>query len=242
LTLAPGGKIGLNIFSYNKPTNLEWSEVMKKTMLKTLSLVAVMIAAALLLGACGAAAPAEPTVDPNVIFTQVAETVMVSMTQTSEAMPPTATPEPTATPAPTATMEPTVDVSQQQQQVVPTVAVGPTATVQLYGDAARWTSQSPMDGKIFKIAEEYTFHVCMLNVGSTDWNTSYSLKYIDGYKTCWNNKTNVGDTVEPGDKWCFDLGCTAPYSAGTFTTYWFMYDDDGNKVTNGEVYFTYKAE
>ncbi|MDK2981779.1 MAG: hypothetical protein PWQ55_2126 [Chloroflexota bacterium] len=217
---------------------------MKKTMLKTLSLVAVMIVAALMLGACGAAATAEPTVDPNVIFTQVAETVMVSMTQTAEAMPPTATPEPTATIAPTPTTEPTPEGTQDQQQpqTAPTISMGPTATVQLYGDVARWQTQSPLDGKIFKIGEEYTFHVCMLNVGSTDWNSSFSLRYIDGYKTCWNNKVNVGDNVEPGDKWCFDLGCTAPYSAGSYTTYWYMYDDDGNKVLNSEVYFSYKAE
>jgi hypothetical protein len=212
-------------------------------MLKTLSLVAIMIAAALMLSACGAAAPAEPTVDPNVIFTQVAETVMVSMTQTSEAIPPTSTPEPTATPEPTQPPAPTVDVSQEMQQpAVPTVALGPTATVQLFGDAAQWTTQNPLDGKIFKTGEEYTFHVCMLNVGSTDWTTSYYLKYIDGYKTCWNSKVNVGDTTEPGEKWCFDMGCTAPYTAGSYTTYWFMYDNDGNKLTNGEVYFTYKAQ
>ena len=220
---------------------------MNKTMLKTLSLVAVMIAAALMLGACGAAAPAEPTVDPNVIFTQVAETVMVSMTQTSEAMPPTATPEPTATTAPTQPPAPTADINQEQtppqgQQAAPTISMGPTPTVQLFGDVAKWNTQSPLDGKIFKTAEEFTFHVCMQNVGSTDWTTGFYLKYIDGNKVCWNNKVNVGDTVEPGDKWCFDLGCTAPSSPGSYTTYWFMYDADGNKVTNGEVYFAYKAE
>lgn len=215
---------------------------MKNTMLKTLSLAAVMIAAALMLGACGAAAPAEPTVDPNVIFTQVAETVMVSMTQTSEAMPPTATPQPTATPEPTQPPVPTVDVSLETQQAVPTIALGPTATVQLYGDVAKWNTQSPVDGKVFSVGEEFTFHVCMGNVGSTDWTTGYYLKYIDGYKACWNTKVNVGETVEPGDKWCFDMGCTAPYTAGSYTTYWYMYDDDGNKVTNSEVYFAYKAQ
>ena len=217
---------------------------MKKTMFKTLSLVAVMIAAALMLGACGAAAPAEPTVDPNVIFTQVAETVMVSMTQTSEAIPPTSTPEPTATPEPTQPPAPTVDVSQemQQQQGVPTIAMGPTATVQLFGDVAKWNTQSPMDGKIFSTGQEFTFHVCMGNVGSTDWTTGYYLKYVDGYKACWDSKVKVGKTVEPGGKWCFDLGCTAPYSAGSYKTTWFMYDDDGNKVTNSEVYFAYKAQ
>ena len=56
--------------------------------------------AVILLSACSGGANAEPTQDPNVVFTQVAETVMVSMTQTAVAQP-TATPEPTALPAPT---------------------------------------------------------------------------------------------------------------------------------------------
>ena len=43
--------------------------------------------AVILLSACSGGANAEPTQDPNVVFTQVAETVMVSMTQTAEAVP-----------------------------------------------------------------------------------------------------------------------------------------------------------
>jgi len=212
---------------------------MKNTMLKKLGLIAALTTAALILGSCGLAKPAEPTTDPNVIFTQVAETVMVSMTQTSQAMPPTATPEPTATTAPTP--EPT-QPPLETQPAVPTVALGPTATVQLYGDAAKWNTQSPLDGKVFKASEEFVFHVCMGNVGSTNWTTSYYLHYIDGANVCYNSKTYVGELIEPGDKWCFDLNCKAPGTGGAYTTYWFMKDEDGNKVTNGEVYFTYKVE
>jgi len=213
---------------------------MKKSMQKALGLIAALTTAALILAACGAAAPAEPTTDPNVIFTQVAETVMVSMTQTSQAMPPTATPEPTATTAPTP--EPTQEPEQESQAPLPTIAMGPTATVQLYGDAAKWNTQSPIDGKVFTVNQDFTFHVCMANVGSTSWTTGYYLGYIDGPKVCFQSKTYVGKVVEPGGKWCFDLSCQAPSTSGPYTTYWFMKNADGTKVTNGEVYFTYKVQ
>jgi hypothetical protein len=213
---------------------------MKKSMQKTLGLIAILTTAAMILTACGAAAPAEPTTDPNVIFTQVAETVMVSMTQTFQAMPPTSTPEATATTAPTPTIAPTLPA--EQQAPAPTIPVGPTATVQLYGDAARWNTQSPVDGKVFTPNQDFTFHVCMANVGSTSWTTSYYLGYIDGPKVCFNSKTYVGKVVEPGGKWCFDLSCQAPGTSGPYTTYWFLKNAAGTKVTNGEVYFTYKVQ
>jgi hypothetical protein len=213
---------------------------MKKSMQKTLGLIAILTTAAMILTACGAAAPAEPTTDPNVIFTQVAETVMVSMTQTFQAMPPTSTPEPTATTAPTEEPLPTQPV--EEQMPAPTIPVGPTATVQLYGDAARFGTQSPVDGKVFKADESFTYHVCMDNVGSTYWTTAYYLNFVDGAKPCWKSKTNIGKSVAPGERWCFNLECKAPSTAGVYTSYWFLKNGDGTKVTNGEVYFTFKVQ
>jgi hypothetical protein len=216
---------------------------MKKSMQKVFGLTALLLVTAFLLGACGAAAPAEPTTDPSVIFTQVAETVMVSMTQTAQAIPPTATPEPTNTPAPTQPPVPTVDITAPTQSpAFVQQPVGPTATVQLFGDAAKWNTQSPVDGKVFKVGADFTFHVCMGNIGSSDWDGSYYLGYIDGYKACFDSRTYVGDVVEPGGKWCFDLPCKAPTTPGAYKTTWYLRDGDGNKIYGGEVYFAYKAE
>ena len=214
-----------------------------------LGLIAVMVGAAIILSACGAAAPAEPTTDPNVVFTQVAETVMVSMTQTSEAMPPTATPEPTATIAPTVPVVPTVDVSAQATTqaaaAVPTAALYPTATVQLYGDAAQFNSSKPMDGHVFEQGEEFTFIVCFTNVGDTTWDSTFYLQYTDGNRL-WSDASKFyiddGKTIENGEKWCFYLPSVAPWSPGSYITYWFFKDGDGNKVKNGEVYFAYKVQ
>ena len=221
---------------------------MKNTMHKNFRLVVILAAAALVLSACGAAAEAEPTTDPNMVFTQVAETVMVSMTQTSQAMPPTATPAPTATMVPpTQPVIPTVDMTvatQDPAAAVPTVSFGPTATVQLYGDAAKFNTQSPVDGKVFSKNEDFIYHVCLGNIGETDWTDDYYLKYVDGTKICFKNKTYVGDTVEPNEKWCFDMSCQAPGTSGTYTTYWFFYNDDGKEIAvdgASGIYFTYKV-
>lgn len=219
---------------------------MKNMMQKSFGLAVILTAAALVLSACGAAAPAEPTADPNVVFTQVAETVMVSMTQTSEAMPPTEVPAPTATMAPTQPPVPTVDVAATASvaAAVPTVALGPTATVQRFGDAATFNTQSPADGTVFSKNEDFVYHVCLGNIGDTDWTTGFNLLYVDGTKACFDTRTYVGDTVEPGGKWCFDMSCKAPESTGTFTSYWDFRDADDNQIlVDGlpGIYFTFKV-
>ena len=170
---------------------------------KNLKIIAAVMLASVVLSACGAATPTEPTQDPNAIFTQVAETVMVSMTQTAEAMPPTPTPEPPPTAVPTLPPVPTIN-PLATQEIVPTLPIGPTATIQKYGDSARWNTNTPVDGKVFKKGEEFTFIVCFANDGATTWDDTYYLQWISGYQL-WNDQTifYVGEEVEPGGKWCF---------------------------------------
>ncbi len=204
------------------------------------SWAAAMSILALTLSACGLAAPAEPTQDPNMVFTQVAETVMVSMTQTAEAMPPTPTPEPTATPQPTPTTAPTIDPATIPTQG-PAAPLAPTATIQRFGDSAQFNTQSPMDGKVFKTGEDFAFHVCLGNNGSTEWNTKYYLEFVSGQRLWSNTKYfYVGNIVKPGGKWCFDLPSVAPYSPGSYITRWYFKNPDGQFIL--EVYFSYKVE
>jgi len=194
------------------------------------------------LSACSGGANAEPTQDPNVVFTQVAETVMVSMTQTAEAVPPTATPEPTATQLPT--MPPTATVDPNALPTATTIVVQqsssgfPTATSQRYGDGAKWNTQSPVDGTVLDKSQSFTFHVCLGNIGSTDWTTKYYLQYVSGQQL-WRDTTafHLGDTVKPAGKWCFDLPSIAPDKAGEYTTRWYFKNGSGDSFF--EVYFHY---
>ncbi|MDO9546178.1 MAG: NBR1-Ig-like domain-containing protein [Pelolinea sp.] len=207
--------------------------------MKKIRILPIIMLAALVLSACGAAAPAEPTQDPNAIFTQVAETVMVSMTQTSEAMPPTPMPEPTATTAPTLPPAPTVDLAAQP--TVGALPIGPTATIQRFGDSAKYNTQTPSDGKIFKPGEYFQFTVCFGNNGSTIWDHTYYLEWISGYRL-WNDTKYfyVEDDIDPGGKWCFVTPAVSPPNPGTYITRWYFKNPD--KQYMQEVYFNYKVE
>lgn len=194
--------------------------------------------AVILLSACTGGANAEPTQDPNVVFTQVAETVMVSMTQTAIAQP-SATPQPTATSMPTLPPTPTVDPNQPTATAqVSNQPAYPTATTQYYGDAARWNTQTPIDGTVLTRSQNFAFHVCLSNVGATDWTTKYYLQYVSGYQL-WSSATKfyIGETVEPGGKWCFDLPSIAPDKVGEYTTRWYLKNNTNESFS--EVYFHY---
>ena len=202
-------------------------------------MTAVVVLTALILSACGAAAPAEPTQDPNAIFTQVAETVMVSMTQTSEAMPPTPMPEITATMAPTLAVAPTDTIATQPPG--PTLPAGPTATIPRVGDSAKFNTQTPADGTVLNPNEDFQFIVCLGNNGTTEWDSTYYLQWTSGYQL-WTNqkKFYVGETIEPGGKWCFYSPAVAPPDPGSYTTRWYMRNGGGDFML--EVYFNYKVE
>ena len=210
---------------------------MKKSNKKTawFSIIAFSI---LFLSACGVIGPDEPTQDPNLVFTQVAETVMVSMTQTADAMPPTPMPEPTAIVAPTQQME--APTPFPTQALVPQ-PLGPTPTIQRFGDAAKYNTQDPKDNTTFKASEDFAFHVCLGNIGSTDWDKDYYLEYVSGYKL-WENKTKfkITDTVKPSGTWCFDLPSVAPPSPGSYITRWYFKNPKGEALL--EVYFNYKVK
>ena len=198
-----------------------------------------VVLTAVILSACGAAAPAEPTQDPNAIFTQVAETVMVSMTQTSEAMPPTLIPELTATTALTLEVTPTVIVATQPP--ASTLPAGPTATISRVGDSAKFNTQTPADGHVFTPEERFQFIACFGNDGTTQWDDTFYLEWMSGYQL-WEAQKSwyIGEVIEPGGKWCFYTHARAPFDPGSYTTRWFMRNGSGHKMI--EVYFNYKVQ
>lgn len=200
--------------------------------------LSALVVFGLVLSACGAAAPAEPTQDPNMVFTQVAETVMVSMTQTAQAVPPTAMPEPTITPLPTQPPAPTQDPNMPTQAPP---QMGPTPTIQKFGDSAAYLSINPADGTTFDTGEEIRFTICFRNDGSTDWNKNYYLQYVGGFRL-WGdtNRWYVGEEIEPGGKWCFFLPGVTPREPGTHITYYDMKNPSGQVIA--QAYFTYKTQ
>jgi hypothetical protein len=119
--------------------------------------------------------------------------------------------------------------------------MAPTATIQRFGDAAKWNTQNPIDGKVFKASEEFAFHVCFGNIGTTEWGPKYYLEFISGNRLWSNTKFfYVRNTVKPGGTWCFDLPSIAPSSPGSYITRWYFKNPEGQFMA--EVYFAYKVE
>ncbi len=205
-----------------------------KNILKQYKGIILLLVVEIILSGCGGKSAATPTTDPNMLFTQVAETVMVSITQTAAAIP-TETPPPPPTATPTEIPLPTEDIYALPTET-PGIPGYPTATVQYYGDAAKWTAQSPVDGVVLKKSSIFTFHGCMHNIGSTSWDTTYRLSYAAG-PNMWGSQSswNVGTIIDPGKKWCFDIPQRAPGSAGDYTTRWYF--KTGKGVFIYEVYF-----
>ena len=197
----------------------------------------LILLSGMLLASCSSGAPATPTTDPNALFTQVAETVMVSINQTAAAMP-TNTPVPTNTRIPTPIPFPTQDPNAIPTSQ-PAIPGYPTPTVQRTGNAAQWYGQSPADGLTYAPFQKVSFHGCMRNIGDTIWNTSYYLKFVGG-KNLWGGTVTwpLGSAVQPGGVWCWDfIPGSMPESKGAYTT-WFWFYSDHNKYI-GDVYFKY---
>lgn len=202
-----------------------------------------MLLGVLIIAACSGGAPATPTTDPKMILTQVAETVMVSITQTAAAMP-TNTPIPTNTPEPTPMPLPTQDISAFPTEAPSNNPSIPTTTPQRYGNWAKWYGQSPSDGQTFAPNQKITFHGCMRNIGDTIWNTKYYLMLVSGPKLWGSRYTwNVGAVVKPGQVWCWDLyPTTMPGTKGNYTTRFYFYSDQNVRLYgDGEVFFTYNV-
>jgi len=204
----------------------------------------VLILSAMVVSGCDAfGASAEPTTDPNMVFTQVAETVMVSMTQTAEAVPPTPTSEPTATPEPTPTLKPTKNPDDDQSQSAqPAQPQAPTQQQTYMGDKARWLSNSPMDGATINRGQTSPLTVCLSNVGSTEWDDEYYIQYASGQvphpgTSRWY--IDAGKKVKPGEKWCFTLEIFAPNEPGSYQTNWIMRSPE--RIFMEEFYWLYKV-
>ena len=73
------------------------------------------------------------------------------------------------------------------------------------------------------------------NSGTCDWTQGYALTYLQGDLMGAPTTTPVFVTVKPGQTTDFAVNMTAPQQAGTFTSYWQLSDDKGQKF--GPIFF-----
>ncbi len=195
--------------------------------------------------ACAPGAPPEPTVDPNAIYTQAAETVEAQLTQTALAMPTeTPTPEPSPTPEPTATLPPLPTLELPPAKTTPAVNQPPAAqptppSSQHVGDHATYLDNIPRDGHVFTPGEAFALITRWRNTGTTTWNNNYRTVFLGGTQLSGVTSVQIEKPVKPNEIYEFYIPQRAPNLAGDYITRWKLVNDQGIYIY--EMYFNFKV-
>jgi hypothetical protein len=185
-----------------------------------------------LLSSCGAGASAKPTVDPQLVYTQVAETVQAGIALTQAAMP-TSTTTPTMTITTTPTITATSTLSTQQPTLT---AYIPGSSESSTGDNITWVADITIpDGTVVTPSDHLHKVWEVKNSGTTTWTTDYKLIWIDITNFDYNNIANVVPTTEikiskevkPGETINIAVDLIAPSKNGTYKIFFRMLNPSG---------------
>jgi hypothetical protein len=178
--------------------------------------LAVLVAAATLLSACGPApTPAPPTPDLDAYATQVAATVLVQVSKTAAASTPpaTSTPVPTVTPRESPTPEATA---------TPQVTNTPGAC-----DNAQYVSDVTIpDGTVMTPGQKFVKTWQIKNTGTCTWGTGYTLVFAYGEKMN-GQAVALTNSVLPGETTEVSVNLTAPKAPGNYLAVWRMANAKG---------------
>jgi hypothetical protein len=183
-------------------------EKMKKT--KTYIALAVILAAAVILSACGPEpTPPPPTPDLNAFATQVAATVLAQVEKTAAAYTPPATNTPEASPTPEATATPNV------------------TTTPVQCDEAKYVSDVTVpDGTQMTPGQKFVKTWQIKNTGTCTWAAGYTLIYGYGEKMSGQAVALTTDVL-PGGTTEVSVNLTAPNKVGSYTGAWRMSNTKG---------------
>ncbi|PKO17299.1 MAG: hypothetical protein CVU39_05975 [Chloroflexi bacterium HGW-Chloroflexi-10] len=179
---------------------------------------------AIAVSACQPKAPAEPTPDANMIFTQAAITVAAQLTRTALSMPtatPTATLEPTSTPElPTATLEATLPVeTQANTSLTQVAATAPNPNkMEFIGDV------TIPDGQIVPAGGKFVKTWKLKNTGSTTWTENFKLRLWAGQSYGAATSILLGKEVKSNTETEISIEFTAPTKAGEYISMWILSD------------------
>ncbi|MCE1253555.1 MAG: hypothetical protein LWX83_08410 [Anaerolineae bacterium] len=220
---------------------------MSKTFRMAVSLITLFVMGAL--SACNAA-PAEPTIDPNMIFTAAAQTVQAQLTVAAALNPTaTATPEPTQTSmptvAPTLALTPATNPVSSDPAAATTPLVIPTQSLALATlapsataaaavdssliDRGEIVDQDPDDGETLGNDVDFDMTWTIKNTGTTTW-TPGTGNCEGGYYLAFGGGDRIGsgfanwycirDTVAPGGTAQFVVDMKTSGTDGKYNSIW----------------------
>ena len=197
---------------------------------------------AIALSACNIGATPAPTIDANAIYTSAAETLVAQfsgqMTQTAQAIPPTALP--TNTPQATFTLLPTFPPAAGSTPLgagtpvvigTPLVISTPISTLSgpVCNDSQFITDVTVPDGTVMKPGNDFTKTWTLKNTGTCKWDDGYVFAFVSGDKMDGYDVTlkKSSDFVDPGESINLSVDMTAHLAEGTYSGCWKMKDDNG---------------
>ena len=196
------------------------------------------------LAGCGGNSPAA-TEDPNLVYTQIWQTVEFAQTQTALVITPTATP--TNTPEASPTLEITI---------TPLISSTPNVSLATNTPLVRNTQPAPgsqpcdngilvedvtyPDGTEVNPGEVIIKTWRFENTGPCDWDSDYNLVF--GWQTegaNWQNTSPVpfGSIVEAGETIDLSVTLTAPTTSGGYGAWFRLQNDKGFNF--GEIFAVY---
>jgi hypothetical protein len=199
-------------------------ESMNKKIKRTSFWILVMSIMAIALGACKPTAPVEPTLDPDVIFTQAAETVAAQLTRTALSQPTatnTALPSPTLTPTiqlPTATTE------SNSTNATPELT-SQTGTTPNPNKMAFVTDVTIPDGQVIPPGAKFVKTWRLKNTGTTTWTANHKVRLWAGNSFGAPTSFLLAQEVKPNAEVDISIEFTAPSQTGEYISHWILSDD-----------------
>jgi hypothetical protein len=210
--------------------------------------VMVMMVFVFLVGACTST---QPTIDPNIVYTEAAKTVAAELTsEVPPTAPPTATAPPTNTPVPptnTPTMEPPTETPLPTATADNAAASTPTPTWQAGNDElideALFTVYYPPVDQRYTSGGVFNAQVGFQNVGPNTWNSGYSMRFLSGTDFGVGGKYTLDEfgsvtTVAPGEEVVITIpNMKAPQEEGTYISNWCFYNNREDQGLRPQCFF-----
>lgn len=199
--------------------------------------VILILAATMLLSACGSLVSNNGQDSVSAQQTRVMETVSMMLTQQAfETMVAEATQQSQATPQPTATLAATeipatqVQPTQVNTVIVSTATTVPTATkttVPLPCNSAGFVKDvSIPDNTEFAAGAKFTKTWRLVNSGTCTWTTDYDIVFSEGSAMNAPAAVAFKSNVRPGETVDISVDLVAPSSGGTYKGIWLLRDDN----------------
>ncbi len=212
-----------------------------------LTLIGVFVVTALVISACVAPGPVEPTGDP---IEKAMQTLQAQATQdyystlvsqltvqpTSEL--PLATPNPTnINDIPVNTQVPSVVVTQVVTSI-PTAAViptniPPTPTPRPCYQVTFVSDLSVPDGTKIVAGTSFTKTWRLQNSGTCKWDTGFDLVFVSGNQLGANSVYDFPKDVAPGGTVDISIEMVAPMTTGNYTSNWMLFSNNGIQFGTG---------